>query len=213
MTWNELIQYVTDKLARPNETYITYVLPNLIKQCISQIETYWDWNHQYYELVVEVKQGEKEIVFDVANARLKKIVGNYVYDLDNERMIEYKKFLPSMITEIQKPAWFTVTPHGQIILSGLVPEDTIYTVPTRIIRTNFTTHTLLTLYPYLLADYVIAHAQKDFDKESGLKELQLQTSILQKYNLEEKDMTPPITRFNYGIRRNMAFGGSSGVQS
>lgn len=203
MTWAELTQYVTDKLARPNETYITYVLPNIMNQCIFQIEAYWDWSHQYYEYTYEVDAGENEIVISITDAIFKKVVGNFIYDIVNEREVEYKKFFPQIVTATATPYWFTVSPDGRIFLSGLASEKTTYTVPMRVKRTNYTTHPLLTAYPYLLADYIVAHCKKDFGMEEGIKEIQYQTGQIQKYNLEEKDKTPPIAIFNYGIRRNI----------
>lgn len=205
MTWAELIQYVTDKLARPNDTYITQVLPNVIKQCIDNIEIYWDWSSQYYELTYTVVAGSKEIVVSVADAQFKKISGNFIYDLVNERIVQYKKFFPQIVVDTGIPYWFTISPDSKIYLSALGESDTVYTVPMRLRYTNYTTHWLLTKYPYYLADYVVAFVKKDFDPKEGFNLIKIETANIQKINIEEKDKTPMICNFNFGIRRSTYF--------
>jgi hypothetical protein len=205
MTYADFVQYLTDKFARPNDTYMTQVVPWLINKCIAQIERTWDWNAQYYEFPCTVTTGNKEIVFSLAGATFKKPVGDLIYDLTNMRGVQYKKFFPGIVLGSGDPYWYTVSPDKRIYLSALAVANTSYIMPMRVMYSPSSTHWLFTEYPFELADFVLAYMKKDSNLQEGLNAIKLEFGNMQALNHAEMKITPNISQFLFGIRRELGF--------
>ncbi len=211
MTRDEVLALIKNDLARPNDTYVSSVLPNRLDEAIDIIERKWDWGFQYLEQPITVAASANELVFSVANRSLKEVNGD-IYNVAEQYVCRYKRFYPFMVSATPaRPSYYTVSPDKRIYLSSKVLIESIFYVPLRAYTTDYTEHPLFTSYPVMTAGYATMLCKRDFvgkldySMDAWVKDYQTARSKVKEMNDSEKDIPPSIVPLNYDIRRDLTY--------